>query len=456
MSPDQRPGDRRFGSEAVPASADRDDLERFRLRARTFLAGNLPRLDGRDPHQLMQEDERGTRARELQRILLDGGFAGLCFPVEYGGQGLTRAHQQVFTEEALPYEMPLMLNVPSLSILAPTLLDFGTEEQKRRHLPRIISGEEVWVQFLSEPSGGSDLAGLVTRATRDGDVFVLNGSKIWSSGAHRADYALCLARTDAHATKHQGLSCFILKIHQPGIDVRRIMMVNGWNEFCQEFFDDVAVPVGDLVGTVNDGWTVASRLLFHERDAMGGGSPFTSGALRGQGDGDSDRNQLVELVRALGTGADPRTRQLVAESWANDVVGAQLAERVTSGMATGAFDGPAGSIPRLYGATNNERRHDIALGIAGFRAAARLPDDPTGPFLTEYLMRQASSLGGGSNEMQRNIISERVLGMPREYAADKGVPFDEVRHNPAPRRQSPRGSRLANASGISSSTASSQ
>jgi alkylation response protein AidB-like acyl-CoA dehydrogenase len=426
--------DHRYASEAVPAGAGGDELEAFRLRARAFLAGAMPPLAERNPYQLMLEDESGDRARELQRILFDGGFAGLCFPVAYGGQGLSRAHQQVFTAESLTYEMPMMLNIPSLSILAPTLLDFGTEEQKRRHLPRIISGEEVWVQFLSEPSGGSDLAGLVTRATRDGDVFILNGSKIWSSGAHRSDYALCLARTDGHLPKHQGLSCFIVKIHQPGIDVHRIMMANGWNEFCQEFFDDVAIPADDLVGSVNDGWTVVSRLLFHERDAMGGGSPFTSGALRGKGDGEGGRNQLVELVRALGVGDDPRIRQLVAESWANDQVGAQLVDRITAGMRTGVFAGPAGSIPRLYGATNTERRHDIVLEIIGSRAGAWLPDDPATPFMTEYLMRQAGSLGGGSNEMQRNIISERVLGMPREYAADRGKPFDEVRHNPVPGR----------------------
>ncbi len=365
-----------------------------------------------------------------------GDSPGLCFPVAYGGKGLSRAHQQVFTQESAPYEMPILLNVPSLSILAPTLLDFGTEEQKQRHIPKMISGEEVWVQFLSEPSGGSDLAGLVTRATRDGDVFILNGSKIWSSGAHRSDYALCLARTDYHAPKHRGLSCFIVKIHQPGIDVRRIMMVNGWNEFCQEFFDDVAIPAENLVGEVNDGWTVASRLLFHERDAVAGGSPFTSGVVGGRGDHSGGRNELVELVRSLGTGHDPRVRQLVGECRANDLVGAQLVGRITTGMRVGVFPGPAGSIPRLYGATNNERRRDIVLEVAGARGGAWLPGDPVAREMPEYLMRQGGSLGGGSNEMQRNIISERVLGMPREYAADKDKPFDEVRHNPSPPRPS--------------------
>jgi alkylation response protein AidB-like acyl-CoA dehydrogenase len=297
----------------------------------------------------------------------------------------------------------------------------------------MLEGTELWVQFLSEPSGGSDLAGLVTRATRDGDVFILNGSKIWSSGAHRADYALCLARTDFHAPKHRGLTCFIVKIHQPGIDVRRIAMVNGSNEFCQEFFDDVAIPAANVVGRIDDGWTVASRLLFHERDAVAGGSPFASGGVS-RGERGGGRTDLVELARATGRTGEPRVRQLLAEARANELVGGQLVQRVTTGIRTGAFPGPAGSLPRLFAATNSERRFDIALELAGPSAGAWLPDDPAGLYGVDFLMRQGGSLGGGSNEMQRNIISERLLGMPREYAADKDKPFDEVRHNPSPTR----------------------
>jgi alkylation response protein AidB-like acyl-CoA dehydrogenase len=413
---------------------DTEELEEFRLRARAWLAESMPRLEGRNNQQLATEDEDGVRARELQRILFDGGFAGLCFPRQYGGQGLSRKHQAVFTKESAPYEMPVLLNVPSLSILAPTLLDFGTEEQKLRHIPAILSADEVWVQFLSEPSGGSDLAGLVTRATRDGDVFVMNGSKIWSSGAFRADYALCLARTDWQATKHRGLTCFIVKIHQPGIEIQQIKMVNGWNEFCQEFFDDVAIPAENVVGEVNDGWTVASRLLFHERDAVGGGSPYTSGTSGGRGDHGGGRTDLVELARATQSTHDPRVRQLVAEARVNDLVGAHLVSRVTTGITTGQFPGPAGSLPRLYAATNAERRYDIALEIAGPAAGVWVDGDVAGEKGIEFLFRQGGSLGGGSNEMQRNIISERLLHMPREYAADKDKPFDEVRHNASPSR----------------------
>jgi alkylation response protein AidB-like acyl-CoA dehydrogenase len=417
------------------AETGTEDVEAFRLRARAWLADNMPLLAaGESNSHLMALDEMGTRARELQRILFDGGFAGLCFPKEYGGQGLTRAHQGAFTQESAPYEMPVVLNIPTFSILAPTLLDFGTEEQKQAHLPKMISGEEMWVQFLSEPSGGSDLASLVTRATRDGDVFILNGSKIWSSGAFRCDYAMCLARTDWHAPKHRGLTMFIVKIHQPGIDVQQIKMPSGSYEFCQEFFDDVAIPMENVIGEVNDGWTVASRLLFHERDAVGGASPYLSGVSGGRGDHGSARSDLVELARATGRASDPRVAQLVAESRANDLVGAQLISRITQSINSGKLPGPGGSLFRLYAATNSERHSDIALEIAGAGAAVWEEGDLAGQKGIDFLQRQSGSLGGGSNEMQRNIISERVLGMPREFAADKDRPFDEVLHNASPSR----------------------
>ncbi len=419
----------------MDAGVDPEELETYRLRARAWLAATMPRLpEGMDNWHLTQEDEMAVRARKLQRLLFDGGYAGICYPAEYGGQGLPRAYQRAFTQESMGYQMPTTFNVPTLTILAPTILDFGTEEQKLRHIPAILRGDELWVQFLSEPSGGSDLAGLVTTATRDGDVFVLNGSKIWSSGAFRADYSLCLARTDSSVPKHQGLTMFILKIHQPGIEVQRIKMINGTAEFCQEYFDDVLIPVADALGGINDGWTVASRLLFHERDAVGGGSPYSSGLGAGNASKGGQRSELEDLARATGQTADPVVRQLLAEARVNDRVQSQLIERVSQGIRTGAMAGPAGALSRLYAAVNSERRHDIGLEIAGNGAGAWSEGDLAGSAAMVYLSRQSNSLGGGSNEMQRNIISERVLGMPREFAADRGRPFDEVRHNRAPQR----------------------
>jgi alkylation response protein AidB-like acyl-CoA dehydrogenase len=418
---------------------DMEEVESFRLRARDWLRANMPLLpEGKNNAALYREDETGERAKGLQRTLFDGGFAGICFPRQYGGQELSRAHQRAFTQESLPYQMPTELNVPTLSILAPTLLDFGTEEQKIRHISAILRGEEMWVQFLSEPSGGSDLAGLVTRATPDGDVFILNGSKIWSTGAYKCDYAMCLARTNWQVPKHRGLTMFIMKIHQPGVEVQKIKMLNGTAEFCQEFFTDVAIPAGDILGKVDDGWTVASRLLYHERDAVGGGSPYVSGVAVGAGG--TQRTELIELARRMGQASNPRVRQLVAEDRVNDRVQTQLVHRIAAGIRTGALPPPAGSIARLMAATTTERHLDIALDIAGPSIGAWMGEEGSGGggaggFLgasswgDAYLIRQGGSLGGGSLEMQRNIISERVLGMPREYAADRDLPFDQVRHN---------------------------
>ena len=412
----------------MSAPADLEPVEAFRARARAWLADHMPRIEGQLPDRLA--DGRREVERELQRRLWDGGFAGICWPAEYGGLGLTLEHQRAFTEESLPYDMPFSLNVPTFGILAATLIDFGTHEQKARHLPAILKGEELWVQFLSEPSGGSDLAGVLTRADRDGDVFVLNGSKIWSSGAAESDYAMCLARTNWDVPKHRGLTMFIVKIHQPGIQVEQIRQVDGSMEFCQEFFDDVPIPASDVVGEVDDGWTVATRLLVHERNAVGGGSPYTSGRSAGHESSGQDVG-LAEMARVAGRVGDPVARQLVAEAHIRGLVGGQLVKRITQGVTLGKMAPPAGSLLKLFSATSVMRRYEIGLELAG-EAGVTWPADTETPGrrLGELtLWRQGLSLGGGSNEIQRNIISERLLGMPRELAADRDVPYREVRRS---------------------------
>ena len=198
-------------------------------------------------------------------MLFDAGLAGICFPRAYGGQGLTHEHQKVLNEEFAGYEYPLRVQIPTLSPCAAVILEFGTEEQKLRHLPAILKGEELWMQFLSEPSGGSDVAGALTTAVRDGEQWVLNGSKVWTSGAWWSDWGLCLARTNWDQPKHRGLTVFMLPIHQPNVEVHRIEMNNGSREFCQEFMTDVIVPDTDRVGEVDEGWTVGTRWMFHER-----------------------------------------------------------------------------------------------------------------------------------------------------------------------------------------------
>lgn len=411
---------------------EEQDLDTFRLRARTWLADHMPPQRGRDDY--IEDDlARWKHARELQARLFEGGFAGLGFPAEYGGQGLSRAHQRVFDEEALGYEMPTLLNVPTFGIIGATILEFGTEAQKKRYLPAMLRGNEVWVQFLSEPTGGSDLASVMTRATPDGDDFILSGSKIWSSGAYAADYGLCVARTSWDVPKHQGITVLIVKIDQPGVTVDRIRGVAGDDEFCQEFFDDVRIPGENLVGEVDEGWTVVRGLLAHERASMGGASPYVSGGSPVPGQ--AQQMDLIDLAAAAGRSDDPRVRQLIAEAHVQGIVQEQTARRVTTGMKTGHFPPPAGALLRLMGARDAVRRSDISLEIAGAGAAAWHAGELAGQIGIRFLARQGSELGGGSTEIQRNIISERLLGMPREFAADRDVPFNQVRRNAMPTRE---------------------
>ena len=413
------------------ATTPTEDVEAFRLRARAWLADHLPPAVDDET----EESRAWDRQRELQRILWAGGFAGICFPREYGGLGLPPEYQQAFTEESLPYEMPLRYSVPTLSILAATLVDFGTHEQKAEYLPQILRGDHLWVQFLSEPSGGSDLAGCITRADRDGDVWVLRGSKIWSTGADDSDYAMCLARTDWDAPKHRGLTMFIVKIHQPGIQVEPIQQVNGSREFCQEFIDDVVLPADSVIGEVNDGWTVATRLLSHERNAVGGGSPYVSGRNRFAESVAGHRDlTYLDLARDTQRADDPLARQLVAEARVLDLVQASLIPRVITGMRNGAMPQQSAAILKLFSATSGVRKAEIGLTIGGTSAVtwAGADDESAREQGELFLSRQAECLAGGSNEIQRNIISERVLGMPREWAADRDVAFRDVRRNALP------------------------
>src|SRR6478609_4136959 len=290
---------------------EQESVESFRARARAFLEENVPRQTGRKVvlrAGASEEDELAEvqRERALQRTLFDGGFAGICFPVEYGGLGLTLEHQRAFNEESAGYTMPDVIQIPTMTPCAAVLLEFGTEAQKQRHIPAILKGEEIWMQFLSEPSGGSDVAAALTTAVRDGDEWVLNGSKVWTTGAWFSDYGLCLLRTNWDVPKHRGLSLFIIKIHQPGIELHRIEMINGSKEFCQEFMTDVRVPDSDRVGEVDQGWTVGTRWMFHEKNAMGGGSPYVTGTMEPRRSTDG-RDPLVELADATGHLDQPRT-----------------------------------------------------------------------------------------------------------------------------------------------------
>jgi len=400
-----------------------ESVAEFRSRARAWLAENMPPLDP-DKARLLERDAIASwqRARELQKTLYDGGFAGICFPREYGGLGLGYEYKKAFDAEALAYETPLLLNVPSFAICCATILDMGSEEQKRTHIRAALRGEEVLVQLLSEPSGGSDLAGVITRAERRDGRWIVNGAKTWSTWAFAADYGLCLARTDWDVPKHEGLTMFLLPLRHPGVTINRVKQVNGSIEFCEEFFDDVDLGDDAVVGEPGKGWDVASRQLYHERRTMGDGSEYTSGP--GIADAEDISIDLVSLIDKAGGGE--RARERVGRALVHRAVHGQLAEHVFHAVAGGSLSPAAGSIIRLSMAEVHDVETDTALAVAG---PAAVVEDRAGllDIGTRYLGRQIASIGGGTTEMARNVIGERVLNFPREYAADRGVPFNQVR-----------------------------
>jgi alkylation response protein AidB-like acyl-CoA dehydrogenase len=404
-----------------------ESVAAFAERARTWLADTMPRIDPLNPPFADRGDEASwQRARELQRRLYDGGFAGICFPTEYDGLGLDIEYQKAFDAESAGYEMPLILNTPTFTICCATILDTGSEEQKRQHISAALRGDEVLVQLLSEPSGGSDLAGVITRAERRGDTWVVNGAKTWSTGAFAADHGLLLARTNWNVPKHDGLTMFLVRMDSPGITLRRITQVNGSTEFCEEFFDNLELSDDTVVGEVDKGWDVASRQLYHERRAVGGGSEFASGI--GSENAQEKMPDYVALAQAAGQARNERTREAAGRALVHRAVRDQLIDHVYRGVFDGSLPPAAGSLIRLFHAEAIELEVDTALAIAGSAGVVDGPAELLGVG-KRYLSRQTAALGGGSTEMARNVIGERVLGFPREYAADRGVPFNQVKRH---------------------------
>jgi alkylation response protein AidB-like acyl-CoA dehydrogenase len=416
-------------------SAEMEDVDAFRERAREWVTANLRPIATTALERLLRQDRTEeeelaeiAREREVQRMLFDAGLAGISVPREYGGQGLTRAHQEALNQAMAGFEYPARVQAPTMTPCLAVLLEFGTEDQKLRHVPAILRGEELWMQLLSEPSGGSDVAGAQTTAVRDGDEWVLNGSKIWTTGAWWSDWGLCLARTNWDVPKHRGLTVFMLPLHQPGVEVHRIEMLNGSREFCQEFLTDVRVPDSDRIGDVDDGWTVGVRWMFHER--MLYNSPlitFPTGVTHHVA-----AASLVTLARDAGRLEDPRARDLVGEARVLDVVGDELQLRIAAGVRSGAMSDQAAGIARLFKGVAGTRISTIAYELAGAAGAAWTDDDGAAAGRgVDFVMRQVACIGGGTTEMARNVISERVLGMPRERSLDRDIPFRDVPRGPA-------------------------
>jgi alkylation response protein AidB-like acyl-CoA dehydrogenase len=412
-------------------TAELESLDSFRERARAFIRSKLSPVTRRAAASVLRADRTDeqelaevAREREIQRMLFDARLAGVCVPQEYGGQGLTPAHQRVLSAELRGYEYPTRAQVPTFSPCLSVLLEFGTEEQKRAHVPAILKGEELWMQFLSEPSCGSDVAGALTTAVQDGDEWILNGSKVWTTGAWWSDWGLCLARTNWDVSKHSGLTVFIFPIRSPGIEVRRIEMLNGSKEFCQEYLTDVRVPDTNRIGGIDAGWTVGTRWMFYER--MARNSPFVTtpdGAARASAAGATAH----AIARAAGRLDDQRARALIGEAQTLQLVGEALKRRIGQGIVTRTLSDQSSAIARLFVGLADTRRTTIAFELAGSAGATWAEDDgELAEWGIDFLMRQTVCIGGGTTEMAANVIAERVLGMPREVTPDRDLPFRDV------------------------------
>ena len=372
----------------------------FRAELREWLEENVP------------DSVRGNRGgearfdrpemREWSRALYDAGYAGLTWPEEYGGAGAPYTHQAIFLEEMARAEAPPHIGVIGIGMAGPTIIAHGTDEQKSRHLAAILSAEEIWCQGFSEPGAGSDLAGVRTSSRLDDGHFVVNGQKVWSSFAHIADYCILLTRGDPDSTRHAGLNYLIVDMHAPGVEVRPLRQITGEAEFNEIFFTDVRVPAENLLGEIGSGWQVAMTTLLHERGTLG----FALQAVL-----EVQIGKLIALARDRG--ADPLQRDQIAREWI-ELQGVRFTNyRSLSALMKTGMPGPEGSISKLVWSEANQRVTKLALELLGPDAALGAENAPYGGYWQHQQLRsRGNTIEAGTSEVLRNIVAERVLGLP--------------------------------------------
>jgi alkylation response protein AidB-like acyl-CoA dehydrogenase len=373
----------------------------FRGELRTWLDANLT------------DDLRGSRGgatrfegaqlRDWSRRLHEGGYAGLAWPKEYGGGGAPYTHQAIFLEELARAEAPPHVGVIGLGMAGPTIMAHGTEEQKQRHLEKILSAEEIWCQGFSEPGAGSDLAGVRTSARLDGDRFVVDGQKVWSSFAHIADFCILLTRSDPDSQRHDGLTYLIVDMHTPGVEVRPLTQITGEAEFNEIFFSGVEVPAENVLGEVGGGWQVAMTTLLHERGTLG----FALQAAL-----EVAVRKLLALARERGATALQRDR--IAREWIELQALRVTNLRALTALVKSGIPGPEGSIAKLQWSEANQRLTKLALELLGQQAQLLGEDAPLdGYWQHQQLRSRGNTIEAGTSEILRNIVAERVLGLPR-------------------------------------------
>jgi alkylation response protein AidB-like acyl-CoA dehydrogenase len=388
------------------------DQEGFRQRVRTWLEANIPDDWTKFGLSEVPRPEAYAFLRKWQATLYDAGFIGVTWPKEYGGQGLTFVEEMILHQEMALQKSPPMLNVLGVGMAGPTIIAYGTEEQKKRYPAKILSCEEIWCQGYSEPNAGSDLASLQTRAVKDGEHWVINGQKVWTSLAHIADWMMLLARTDPDAPKHKGITYFLLDMKTPGVTVKPLKQLTGDAEFNEVFFDNVRVHESRVLGRVNNGWAVGLTTLMYERLALGFGLQVR---LRISVD------QLVDMARRMEKNGrsvtkDPVMRQKLAQLWIDTESLKYTGARAVTRLLKGELPGPEASAGKMMWVETHQRLQELAMEIQGpysqlARGAAAAVDG--GLWQYSFLRSRANSIEGGTTEIQKNIIGERVLGLPK-------------------------------------------
>jgi alkylation response protein AidB-like acyl-CoA dehydrogenase len=411
---------------------DTEEQAEFRAEFRTWLSeqlapGWMEAVDANDDTAFESlRDKSGFNPLKWTRIIGTSKFAAPLWPKEYGGLSGEQWMTRVIRSELVHYRLPTVsINLLGVGLAGPTIIEHGTEAQKERYLKKILSGEEIWCQLFSEPGSGSDLASLSTRAVRDGDEWIVNGQKVWTSIAQFSTFGMLLARSDPDVPKHEGLTYLILDMKTPGVDVRPLRQLTGSSEFNEVFFTDVRVPDINRVGDVGDGWRCARTTLMNERVALSGVTidPISlSGGAR--------KDPWQSLLETIPNRSDPVIRQQLAQLYIETEVKDITTFRAASARQRGSQPGPEGSVNKVFNAELNKRRTDFGLSTRGLAGIAWVEGDKLAESkLYSFLRSRANTIEGGTSEVLRNQIGERILGLPRDIEVDKGVAWDQASRN---------------------------
>jgi alkylation response protein AidB-like acyl-CoA dehydrogenase len=393
----------------------------FRAEARSFLEANAKLKGASTAYRSRALDERDViESKAWQARKARAGFTGIHWPRQYGGRDGTQMHAIIYAQEEERYEVPSSVFNQGVGMAIPTIMAYGRPDQIERYALPALYGEEIWCQLFSEPAAGSDLAGLRTRAVRDGDQWVINGQKIWTSNAHYSQFGMLMARTDPEVPKHKGLTFFIVDMLSPGIEIRRIRQISGTSNFCEVFFEGVRIPDTQRLGAVNEGWKVALTMLANERFVVG----------QAEGPDVADILGFVRTIELDGRPAieDMSVREKIA-TWYVQAQGLKYTRlRTQTALSRGRAPGPEASIAKLVSATKLQQIASFGIDLLGHCGAVMDPAvAPLNAWFQEALLYSPGKrIAGGTDDILRNIIAERVLGMPGDIRADKDIPFNMI------------------------------